>query len=49
MVFYALDDHHVVSLFHQGLRHVEEARGARQPGPSRDRAGAERRGPGERE
>jgi len=25
MVFYALDDQHVISLFHQGLRHVEEA------------------------
>jgi DNA-binding transcriptional ArsR family regulator len=24
MVFYALDDDHVISLFHQGLRHVEE-------------------------
>jgi ArsR family transcriptional regulator len=27
MVFYALDDQHIVSLFEQGLRHVEEARG----------------------
>lgn len=26
MVFYALDDQHVISLFHQGLRHVEEGR-----------------------
>jgi ArsR family transcriptional regulator len=25
MVFYALDDQHVVTLFHQGLRHVKEA------------------------
>jgi DNA-binding transcriptional ArsR family regulator len=28
MVYYALDDQHVTALFHQGLRHVEEARGA---------------------
>lgn len=27
-VFYALDDHHIVSLFQQGLRHVQEAGGA---------------------
>jgi DNA-binding transcriptional ArsR family regulator len=26
MMFYALDDRHVLSLFRQGLRHVEEAR-----------------------
>jgi DNA-binding transcriptional ArsR family regulator len=25
MVFYALDDHHIVELFEQGLQHVEEA------------------------
>jgi len=25
MVFYALDDRHIVTLFKQGLRHVEEA------------------------
>ncbi len=25
MVFYSLDDQHVLSLFHQGLRHVEES------------------------
>jgi DNA-binding transcriptional ArsR family regulator len=25
MVFYTLDDRHIVTLFHQGLRHVEEA------------------------
>jgi DNA-binding transcriptional ArsR family regulator len=25
MVFYALDDHHIISLFRQGLRHVQEA------------------------
>jgi DNA-binding transcriptional ArsR family regulator len=29
MVFYALDDRHIVSLFRQGLRHVEEAEAAR--------------------
>jgi ArsR family transcriptional regulator len=27
MVFYALDDEHVVALFEQGLRHIEEAAG----------------------
>ncbi len=26
MMFYALDDRHVLALFRQGLRHVEEAR-----------------------
>jgi ArsR family transcriptional regulator, lead/cadmium/zinc/bismuth-responsive transcriptional repressor len=26
MIFYALDDRHVLVLFRQGLRHVEEAR-----------------------
>lgn len=25
MVFYTLDDHHIVKLFEQGLQHVEEA------------------------
>jgi ArsR family transcriptional regulator len=25
MVFYALDDRHIISLFRQGLRHVQEA------------------------
>ena len=29
MVFYALDDRHIVTLFQQGLRHVEEAEAAR--------------------
>jgi DNA-binding transcriptional ArsR family regulator len=29
MVFYALDDRHIVALFKQGLRHVEEAEAAR--------------------
>ena len=28
MVFYALDDQHIVRLFAQGLEHVEEGRGA---------------------
>lgn len=31
MMFYALDDQHIVTLFHQGLRHVAEAAG-RLPG-----------------
>src|SRR6185295_3986039 len=31
LVFYALDDHHIVRLFEQGLQHVEE----RMPGRSR--------------
>ncbi len=26
MIFYALDDEHVLALFRQGLRHVQEAR-----------------------
>ena len=29
MVFYALDDRHIVTLFKQGLRHVEESEAAR--------------------
>ncbi|HSK10716.1 MAG TPA: metalloregulator ArsR/SmtB family transcription factor [Vicinamibacterales bacterium] len=29
MVFYALDDDHITSLFGEGLRHVEEGRGQR--------------------
>ena len=29
MVFYALDDRHIVTLFKQGLRHVEESGTAR--------------------
>jgi DNA-binding transcriptional ArsR family regulator len=28
LVYYALDDHHIVALFHQGLRHVDERDGA---------------------
>ena len=27
MVFYALDDRHIITLFRQGLRHVQEATG----------------------
>ena len=27
MVFYALDDRHIIALFRQGLRHVQEGRG----------------------
>jgi ArsR family transcriptional regulator, lead/cadmium/zinc/bismuth-responsive transcriptional repressor len=40
MVFYALDDEHILGLFEQGLRHVEEAAPRRRVEP----AGA-RRGP----
>jgi ArsR family transcriptional regulator len=29
MIFYTLDDKHVLALFRQGLRHVHEAAGAR--------------------
>jgi ArsR family transcriptional regulator len=29
MVFYALDDEHIIGLFEQGLRHIEEATSAR--------------------
>ena len=29
MVFYALDDRHIMMLFRQGLRHVQEGRGHR--------------------
>jgi len=32
MVFYALDDDHIISLFREGLRHVEETSGASAPG-----------------
>ena len=31
MVFYALDDRHIMTLFRQGLRHVEEAETAVKP------------------
>jgi DNA-binding transcriptional ArsR family regulator len=34
MVFYALDDRHIESLFTQGLRHVEEAATARPARPA---------------
>ncbi len=37
MMFYALDDQHIITLFHQGLHHVAEASPAGPPagGPSR--------------
>ncbi len=39
LIFYALDDQHIVGLFEQGLEHVEEREGQRQPAsPSLDRA-----------
>lgn len=34
MVFYTLDDQHILTLFQQGLRHVEEAVGAAATPPS---------------
>lgn len=40
MVFYALDDRHIITLFRQGLRHVQEGQGrmARlKPNPTVDR------------
>ena len=40
MVFYSLDDRHVVDLLQQGLRHVEEAMPRKAPAPRR--GGAER-------
>ena len=43
MIFYALDDHHIVGLFAQGLEHVQERAGAvpvRQEGQVGDRAAA---------
>lgn len=45
MVFYALDDHHIVQLFEQGLRHVEEAVSERQLArrPAEAEPGADRR------
>jgi ArsR family transcriptional regulator, lead/cadmium/zinc/bismuth-responsive transcriptional repressor len=36
MVFYALDDQHIVTLFQQGLRHVGEAASSRGPGSEGD-------------
>jgi hypothetical protein len=30
-VFYALDDHHVLALFEQGLRHAQEGRRGARP------------------
>lgn len=39
MIFYSLDDHHIVRLFTQGLEHVEErTRSAAAPPASRARA-----------
>jgi len=35
MVFYALDDEHIIGLFEQGLRHVEETEPGAAPGPPR--------------
>ena len=43
MIFYALDDQHVLDLFHQGLRHVQEDGAARGPGAGVRGAGAGRR------
>lgn len=37
MVFYALDDRHIVSLFKQGLRHVQEVPAALAPSRQRSR------------
>ena len=35
MVFYSIDDRHIIMLFRQGLRHVQEPETARrQPGPA---------------
>lgn len=41
LIFYALDDHHIVELFEQGLNHVQERSAAElapRPGPSREGA-----------
>ena len=46
MMFYALDDQHIVTLFHQGLRHVDE--GAAAPPPRGARPPAARAGAGAR-
>jgi DNA-binding transcriptional ArsR family regulator len=35
MVFYTLDDRHIVSLFRQTLRHVQEAKFRREARPRR--------------
>jgi ArsR family transcriptional regulator, lead/cadmium/zinc/bismuth-responsive transcriptional repressor len=35
MVFYALDDRHIITLFGQGLRHVQENRGRAARAPER--------------
>ncbi len=43
MMFYALDDHHIVRLFAQGLEHVQERADthARHPGQLPDRRSAD--------
>ncbi len=43
MVFYALDDEHVIGLFEQGLRHVQETEPRAVAAPPRRRPGASRR------
>lgn len=49
MVFYSLDDQHILSLFQQGLRHVEEAsRGTVAPPPPRSARAARARRAGPR-
>ena len=40
-VFYALDDDHVIALFHQGLRHVQEDHLADRPSAAATERGAE--------
>jgi ArsR family transcriptional regulator, lead/cadmium/zinc/bismuth-responsive transcriptional repressor len=35
MMFYSLDDQHIVTLFEQGLRHVDEAEASRAAGAAR--------------
>ena len=41
MIFYTLDDHHIVRLFEQGLEHVEESQRRTAPLPRAALAGAE--------
>jgi DNA-binding transcriptional ArsR family regulator len=49
MVYYALDDRHILELFHQGLQHVLERNGnGGAPGGERARRGAPRGERGER-
>ncbi|HEX3702552.1 MAG TPA: metalloregulator ArsR/SmtB family transcription factor [Vicinamibacterales bacterium] len=42
MVFYTLDDQHIVGLFAQGLEHVEEKQRARTAGAARPRVASRR-------